>query len=915
MKTILGTLFIFFVTLQLAAQPMEGIYTVGGRGSHYSTLTDAIANLNFYGASGDLTFKIEYGTHEETNAFISKMQIPNWNDDYSITIIGDTINQANVVLEMGYEDGAIQVNNIVNFTMQGLTLKGPTGRSKVHSVLDYMNLGSKAGNIHISNCTFQAGTISAFNFLAASGFSRLTITNTTTSCMGHSYISGSKVAQSIDLCNLSSQNPLIITGFNRTNLLTITNHEAPGLQVNVDSLINCSIAESVFSGQTVHIVADSLLHNLSIYNNRFTVNSNIPILSLESKKCKDITIERNAYQSNFDGDVVDFTISAKIAEDVNISRNGFTSRKPGFYFESDTLIGNINFNNNNITQESRVNPRLHACYFDTKMASPTSQLNVMHNTFELYPQSNGQLIDALVIIGESSSICRGNSFNSSGSGSTLGLQVDNANPRDEYLNTIIIDSNSFNNTIAGIYYRGYFDTLLIKQNRATSFTDYAITAVTYGNTVSIMNNECYTNTGEKGYGIGVILQAETPPILANNVIMGTLQDGIQMVSTNSPYIHHNTISVDNSTETASAFKFENTFDIDFRNNIVNLNAPQGSFHTYDTISFSGLSNNYYCSQTGFRHFAAIPNKSLITYFEDWQKSDDFGDANSMLVTGDAPFSSSFYISCDKELPVSATTSDIKYDIDGDLRQGKIFVGADQIEYFTYPQTPKSYNTCFDNQVVLSIETVPQGLYQWNTGSTSTNIYAGTSGTYTAKSYSSCSIRTYSFDVTIDPLPIANFSYTFENSQAEFENKSQFATSYAWLSGQTEFSTATNPNHIFNTDESHVVTLIATNSCGSDTASKDVSQTSGIFNHSVAETLHLYPNIANDHVYIKLPTQGRFRIQIVSSNGTIMHTTELHSEEPIPVEINTSSLPSGLYIVKATYLKNWNSIFSAYFVKR
>jgi PKD repeat protein len=126
-------------------------------------------------------------------------------------------------------------------------------------------------------------------------------------------------------------------------------------------------------------------------------------------------------------------------------------------------------------------------------------------------------------------------------------------------------------------------------------------------------------------------------------------------------------------------------------------------------------------------------------------------------------------------------------------------------------------------------------YQWQSGgnpianSNSSNYTASSAGQYTviATDISGCNGTSQSVSVTMLPLAQPSFSATLSAMSAIFSNNSTNATSYAWNfgdpnSGVSNTSSATNPTHQFSAPGSYVVTLAATNSCGTQSTTQTVA---------------------------------------------------------------------------------------------
>ncbi len=79
-------------------------------------------------------------------------------------------------------------------------------------------------------------------------------------------------------------------------------------------------------------------------------------------------------------------------------------------------------------------------------------------------------------------------------------------------------------------------------------------------------------------------------------------------------------------------------------------------------------------------------------------------------------------------------------------------------------------------------------------------------------------------IAVNPNPLAAFSANNPLGQAavQFSNASSAASSYHWNFGDGSESDASNPSHSYEADGVYTVTLIATNACGNDTATQQVT---------------------------------------------------------------------------------------------
>ncbi|MFN5704713.1 MAG: PKD domain-containing protein, partial [bacterium] len=77
---------------------------------------------------------------------------------------------------------------------------------------------------------------------------------------------------------------------------------------------------------------------------------------------------------------------------------------------------------------------------------------------------------------------------------------------------------------------------------------------------------------------------------------------------------------------------------------------------------------------------------------------------------------------------------------------------------------------------------------------------------------------------VNPLPNSNFTNANTNRTVNFTSTSTNALTYAWSFGDGNTSTSPNPSHTYSADGSFDVTLITSNTCGSDTILKGVTVT-------------------------------------------------------------------------------------------
>ncbi|GIV33778.1 MAG: hypothetical protein KatS3mg031_1313 [Chitinophagales bacterium] len=118
-------------------------------------------------------------------------------------------------------------------------------------------------------------------------------------------------------------------------------------------------------------------------------------------------------------------------------------------------------------------------------------------------------------------------------------------------------------------------------------------------------------------------------------------------------------------------------------------------------------------------------------------------------------------------------------------------------------------------------------YAWSTGATSQSVTVSptTTTTYSVTVTDQNGSATASKTVTVNQAPTASFSVNVTGSNASVTNTTTGgATSYNWDfgDGTTPQSGQNPPIHTYATSGTYTITLIASNSCGSDTAAQTVN---------------------------------------------------------------------------------------------
>ncbi|MFH2141980.1 MAG: PKD domain-containing protein, partial [Bacteroidota bacterium] len=189
-------------------------------------------------------------------------------------------------------------------------------------------------------------------------------------------------------------------------------------------------------------------------------------------------------------------------------------------------------------------------------------------------------------------------------------------------------------------------------------------------------------------------------------------------------------------------------------------------------------------------------------------------------------------------------------------------------------------------------------------STITYVVEGTLGTCSGND---------TITITVNPLPVADFSASVNGYYVNFTNLSIDATNYYWAYGDGNLSNLINPAYTYSSLGTYIVMLIASNTCGSDTAYEVIDIVTNI---STAENpedlLNIYPNPNKGYFALEYSSTNNqnFRVDIVNIDGQVVYKKEfVKSNTEFKKIIDISNLAKGSYTLQLTQGENtYNSRF-------
>ena len=163
------------------------------------------------------------------------------------------------------------------------------------------------------------------------------------------------------------------------------------------------------------------------------------------------------------------------------------------------------------------------------------------------------------------------------------------------------------------------------------------------------------------------------------------------------------------------------------------------------------------------------------------------------------------------------------------------------------------------------------------------------GTYLIEgSYGGCEMVADTLRVYVMDKPIADFAFepNCAHNPTTFQNNTQNGTSYLWDFGDGNTSTITDPSHIYESEGSYSVSLIAYNHFGcSDTISYQVDVNPGI---EIFDTVYVCPNTSYNFYGNELSLTGDYEhfIDADGCDSTIyLHLEKIEAEVTIQQEPN------------------------------
>lgn len=192
---------------------------------------------------------------------------------------------------------------------------------------------------------------------------------------------------------------------------------------------------------------------------------------------------------------------------------------------------------------------------------------------------------------------------------------------------------------------------------------------------------------------------------------------------------------------------------------------------------------------------------------------------------------------------------------------------------------------------------------WSTGRTGNVINITQPGTYfaTGMGPGGCQGRTADYTYTKSPEPIAGFTYNQPYGYTiQFTNTSQNGVTYHWDFGN-DTSIVESPSYDFPYDNTYPVTMIVTNSCGSDTATMDVvvQKFVSIEDLPGIHNINVYPVPSHDKLFISLQkiSGSSAWVELLDISGRTLLKERLNGQGQLIHTLSLEAIAAGTYIVR------------------
>jgi len=218
----------------------------------------------------------------------------------------------------------------------------------------------------------------------------------------------------------------------------------------------------------------------------------------------------------------------------------------------------------------------------------------------------------------------------------------------------------------------------------------------------------------------------------------------------------------------------------------------------------------------------------------------------------------------------------------------------------------SFSFCIGDSLALYPSTA-YASYLWNNGKTDSSIFVSQAGSYNLSVLDSngCAANIQNIQITERSNPNANFGFANNNANFNFLCPDTNVDQYYWDFGDGN-SAVSNSNlsvHLYASNGTYTVSLIAVNSCDSAAVSKVVivnsypTDTTGIQSIYVSDALQIIPNPFTSSAELKVSGLGSsLQLEIYNLIGEIVRIDQFNGDTFL---LESRNLAKGTYFIKVS----------------
>ncbi|MEX1189397.1 MAG: PKD domain-containing protein [Bacteroidia bacterium] len=210
------------------------------------------------------------------------------------------------------------------------------------------------------------------------------------------------------------------------------------------------------------------------------------------------------------------------------------------------------------------------------------------------------------------------------------------------------------------------------------------------------------------------------------------------------------------------------------------------------------------------------------------------------------------------------------------------------------------NICGDEPVILTAEAGFTN-YQWSNNQFGSTLNVTSSGGYSVSAVNAdgCAGASNVVQVSLVDFPEAGFTYLQNLDQLyeiEFTNTSQNATNYLWNFGSGNTSNEANPSFIFPFDNDWPVSLIVTNSCGSDTIAQLVTVIKTSIDELLLRPISIAYTANGPIISGGFKSPENVQLQVINLNGQIVYQENLNLSNEFQIQPPLFGFAKGVYLI-------------------